>query len=249
MGGEERQRLAAVDAESGELLDWNPHVEGASVNALEMAAGTLFAAGNFNGVSGELRSNLAAFDTTNGSLLPINPGPPDIIRALARNDQHLYVAVGENVLKYDHVTMIQQSWSPDFSPAPTQSLPQIHALAYSDDVLYVGGGFGSVAGETRYNLAAFDADGDLIDWSPASPPVGTMALADGVVYIGGPDYAVAMDSTTGDTLPWEPEVNGRVRALIAQDGVTYLGGEFTEVDGTTSLRLFAVDSVTGDTVW
>jgi hypothetical protein len=61
LGGQPRSRLAAVDAETGTLLGWNPGTN-SWVNALAAADGVVYAGGNFTSVNGELVSYLAAID-------------------------------------------------------------------------------------------------------------------------------------------------------------------------------------------
>jgi hypothetical protein len=97
----------------------------------------------------------------------------------------------------------------------------IKAMAASDTRVYVGGGFGSVDGNGRRNLAAFDATTGALDtkWrSKAGSPVRSLALScdKATVFAGGifrtasgndgvfqPRESVArFDATTGALHPW-----------------------------------------------
>jgi hypothetical protein len=59
------------------------------------------------------------------------------------------------------------------------------------------------------------------------------------------NHAAAVDMTTGNLLPWDPNVNGSVHALYASGGDIYLGGTFTTVGGATHTNMAEVDGTTG----
>ena len=59
------------------------------------------------------------------------------------------------------------------------------------------------------------------------------------------DYAAAIDLTTGALLPWNPDANGPVRAIAATGSTVYLGGEFTNVGGSSATRITAVSPDSG----
>lgn len=56
---------------------------------------------------------------------------------------------------------------------------------------------------------------------------------------------LARVNADGTVHSWAPYVNGRVRALAVSDGVVYLGGEFTLVNGEPRAHAAAVDAETG----
>src|SRR5262245_7453272 len=68
IGGKTRNRLAAVDAETGEVTAWDPDVNG-NVSALVMSGGTIYVGGGFTSVGGQSRRNLAALDASTGKVL------------------------------------------------------------------------------------------------------------------------------------------------------------------------------------
>ena len=59
------------------------------------------------------------------------------------------------------------------------------------------------------------------------------------------NHAAAVDMTTGNLLPWNPNVNGTVRALLASGGNVYLGGSFTTVGGAAHKNMVEVNGTTG----
>lgn len=90
------------------------------------------------------------------------------------------------------------------------------------------------------------------------PRVDALAALDGSVYLGGLFRRVqdssdtyrhrniaAVDETTGQVLPFSPDLNGRVYALAAQGGSVYVGGTFKTVNGVRRAYLAKVDAQTG----
>jgi hypothetical protein len=55
----------------------------------------------------------------------------------------------------------------------------------------------------------------------------------------------AINATTGALLPWNPNANKSVYALVVAGGNVYLGGDFSTVGGSARSRLAAVDATSG----
>src|SRR5919202_4424523 len=93
------------------------------------------------------------------------------------------------------------------------------ALAYANGAIYVGGDFTSVR--------------------PPGAAAGTGEVAR--------DHLAAFDATTGDLLPFNPDVDATVWALVASPdgGTVYAGGDFSSVGGVPAGRLAAFDTATG----
>jgi trimeric autotransporter adhesin len=106
---------------------------------------------------------------------------------------------------------------------------------------YIGGAFSAVEGEPRSNLAHILADGSLARWAPGTDAVVyAMALEDSRLYVAGPfgniagkphPYLAALDTRTGELIPWDAKPNGPVGPIEVKGEVVYVGGWFTSIGG------------------
>ncbi len=62
------------------------------------------------------------------------------------------------------------------------------------------------------------------------------------------NHVAAVSMTTGALLPWNPNVNGNVYALVANGGNIYIGGTFTTVGGATHKNLAEVNGSNGQPI-
>jgi len=88
---------------------------------------------------------------------------------------------------------------------------RVRAIDYSGGVVYIGGSFTHVR-----------------------PPGGTSGQ---VVR----NHVAAFDAATGSLLPWNPNANGAVRALVVAGSTVYIGGDFSTVGGHARSHVAAVD--------
>lgn len=167
---------------------------------------------------------------------------------------------------------------PSFAPRLTNewdgSPGTVHAMVLSPDkkVLYVGGDFNSVDGQTAEHLAMFDtATGRFlgqVGWNGVNGTVRSLAISpDGrTLYVGGAfsvaswtsrDRLAAFDLTTREVTPWRPVISApvagealRTTALaVSADGArVFVGGPFQQVNGRAAQGVGAVDARTGATV-
>ena len=266
-----RTRVAAVDATTGGVLAWSASVSGV-VRALEVSGSTLYIGGQLGAVNGEARSGLGAVDAHTGALLPWDPNANDVIWSLAAADGVVFAGgrfsnIGGQdrwrVAALDPATGAAQDWNP--APNTTH---EVRGLLVRGGTLYVGGWYTQIAGEPRNSVAAFDigTGGLLPGWDHAlTGAVLTMDEAGGVLYIGGnfigfPNLggvgattsSAALDATTGEPLPWRPNVGvgDNVYAVSASGSSLYVGGDIVSVGGVDRRGLAALDQETGrPTAW
>lgn len=250
-GNKTRNNLAAFDA-AGNLTDWHPDVEAfSSVFTLAMADGLIYAGGSFTEINGQTRNRLAAFDSA-GELTGWNPGAENTVNTLAIADGIVYAGGnftsaggGTGTITRNRLAAFDTAGNvTDWNPGADRA---VRTLAMADGVIYAGGRFTEVNGETRSLLAAIDPDGDLTAWAPGtiggtSVTVSTLAIADEVIYVGGRFASVngstrnnlaAFDNTAGNLTDWNPGVGNIVNTLATAGGVIYAGGRFTSAGGGT----------------
>jgi len=86
--------LAALDARTGQVLDWNPSADN-TVFALAVSGNAVYAGGDFLHLAGQPRVRLAAIDAVTGlSIWSTTSGPNGRVRALAVTSNLVYTAGG-----------------------------------------------------------------------------------------------------------------------------------------------------------
>jgi hypothetical protein len=231
IGTEPRRFVAAIDANTGTALPWNPNVstvipstvtppptlftstDTAHVYALAINGLTLYAGGSIRTSGWRPRSNVAAFDASTGRPAAWNPNANGAVRALAVSEAIVYAggtftsiggAVRSRLAALDAVTGLATAWNPNVDGA------EINTIDVEKGTVYVGGSFTTISGQSRSNVAALDA-------------------------------------VTGSAIPWTnpPTLNGPVRSLAVRGTVIYLGGDFTGLDSPPRNLLAALDAETG----
>lgn len=254
--GVDRRDLVAVDAPTGQLLAWNPGVDG-GIGAMGVQGRTLLAV-FATGPGGVERRNLAAFDEATGRPLDWKPDPNDAVNALALAGNTLYVGgaftevagvARAGLAAVDAGTgALRANWAANANS-------NVLALVVGDGRLFAGGRFSTVNGLTRQRLAALDlTTGEPIaGWAPpvgvGSVQVNALAWSFGALYLGGSfrqvaglphENLAAVNAVTGAVLPWFLDADDTVRTLAPGDGVVYVGGDFLTVGGQERAGLAAV---------
>jgi len=228
IGRDSRHNLAAFDLTTGELLDWNPSIDG--VNAQDPAE-------VFNiRIKDNLLYVAGQFYTANANTTPaIRPGLAAI----------------------DLVTGVANAWNPSVGDGKTTT-QYVNSIDIVNNTVYLAGSFSLVGGSNvRGNLAAVDATtGAVSPWAPMSNgAVQKVRVASNAAFVVG-DFGngiggqvrsariAAVDLNKGATLPWDTLFGGSVYdiALSATDlyvagGFDYVGKAFTFRPGLCSFSL------------
>jgi trimeric autotransporter adhesin len=116
----------------------------------------------------------------------------------------------------------------------------------------------AVDGTSHTRLAALDAASGVVDDNfdvGVDGDVTSLAASGTTLYVAGQFTAVggearmnvaAIDTTTGEVLPFAPTTSALVQSIDVVHGVVYLGGKFLKVNGTAQPFVAAVDAATGD---
>ncbi|MCH8529388.1 MAG: delta-60 repeat domain-containing protein [Saccharospirillum sp.] len=262
VGGAPRNRLAALDSTTGALdATWVPSASGGNILDMAFSNGHVYLGGAFDEINGVPR-RLGRVDTDTGALdVDFNPELDNSVNRLLVANDTLFVggyftASGLRSRTYLAAFSLLDHTLLDWNPLLDGS---VWALAYDNDRLYVGGGFLSAEGEPRRHAAAFDMadDGQLLGWAPESKEwlYGLAPQGSSIYLAGGSPGSVtrerlaAIDLTTGMLTDWSPSASGTVRVLKVHGSNVYVGGNFTELNGTDRVgigRLHLENGALGD---
>ncbi len=227
--GEARNLVAAINLESGALLNWN-------TNAFTQGSGTIFSiaanstnlyvAGNFTSIAGALRRSLAALALSTGTVLNWNPNSNGLqfasFTSLAIASNALYVGgsfpyFANTASGRSNVAAVDVS-SGRLLPFNASLNANVSALGVSENSLFAGGNFTFAGGASRPNLAALSLDtGEPTAWNPL------------VGYTGFPGI---------------PAGEGLVKSMALVGQTLYIGGYFNRVDNQARSGLAALDTRT-----
>jgi hypothetical protein len=89
IGGQARNKIAALDATTGLATSWDPNAHG-YVYSLAASGTTIYAGGSFSSIGGQTRNRIAALDAATGLATAWNPDADDAVGALAVSGTTLY---------------------------------------------------------------------------------------------------------------------------------------------------------------
>jgi hypothetical protein len=266
IGGQTRNDIAAINAETGTAMPWNPNANG-NIWALAVIGNTVYAGGEFDSIGGQYRNYIAAIDTT-GTATSWDPSPNLNVTALAVSGNTVYVGgwftsiCGQTrkcFAAVDATTCAAKLWNPNANQNP-------YAMAVSGNTVYAGGGFTIIGGQNRSGIAALDTEtGTATAWNPnANYVVNALAVSGNTVYaggfftnIGGQDRSciAAIDAISGNATGWNPNstgtiCSGGVNAITVKENIVYVGGCFKNIGGQPRNCIAALDSISGTaTAW
>jgi len=235
------------------------------VRSLALAGDTLFVAGDFTRIGTPTGGPALVTDAVTGVAVTTFAVTDGAIEAIAADGAGGWFVGGSFThiggwarAHLAHVTAggVVDAWDPGTNAT-------VRAIATKGATVYVGGDFTQAGGQWRQHLAGIDAvTGVPTEWNAGTlGPVYALLCDNARLLVGGqftgagpyndmagpwlPTYAtrhniVAFDALSGDVQQWSADVNGCVRCAALSDGVYFLGGDFTAVNGVTRNRLAAV---------
>ena len=255
-----RNRVAAVDADTGAPLPWNPGAN-ATVRAITTDAdGRVYLGGDFTTVGGRTATRLAAVEPDGDPVPGWTASASDSVHDLYADATSLWVGGRFGSVsrtsrpKLARLDLATGAVATGFNARVSGG--RVAALEPSADgqSLLLGGSFTSVGGQARGFAAEVAlASGALTGWDPGAECdtcyLWDLAAAADRVYaaIGGPGgRALAWDAATGDQRYWNRGGDGNAQAIDVYDGVVYVGGHFgPNFGGGTRHQLAALDAARG----
>lgn len=250
LGGQARDNIGAVGAADGIATNWDPSADG-EVDTIAVTADSIYAGGSFLTIGGQQRVFIAALSPTDGTATAWNPSPDNTVKIIVAGDNLIYVggffgtiagqprgALAAFATTDGSIT----SWDPGLAPGPFGIY--VYTLAVSGSTIYAGGGFASVQGVPRHNIAGINAsDGTPTNFDPeASGPnddgaVSAIAVDGTTVYAGGEfnmiggqprNFLAALDASDGNANDFNPDASGgnNIYVLAFDSGTLYVGGSY-----------------------
>jgi trimeric autotransporter adhesin len=227
-------------------------------NGYALLQGSFSRAGNYSGSAIALDQALGAEDLS----WPVISGDLEVIVPDGNGGFYaggnFYGVDNEDVGNLVHILpnkTLDRSWLPS-------ATGHIYTMVLQDGILYVGGSFVSIAGQSRYYAAAFNTStGSLTSWNPHfDNRVTEIEVTDNAVFAAGLFSKVnngavtrsriaAVDKVNGTAIAgWDISVGGSsasVEAMAASADALFIGGTFTSVNGTARNGIAAVSLTTG----
>jgi hypothetical protein len=171
--GSNKQKLAAVDVNTGDLVTWNTRSNG-NINEVRVSpdGATVWVGGSFTKIKGIVRSYFAGIDASTGDPTSFNrPADGGYVITVATNADGSWVyATTENntIFAYRPAVSSNPVWT-------TKLGGNTHTMAISPTEIYVGGHFG---GTTPFLRSLDFATGAPTTWNPGATGLkcGTWAL-------------------------------------------------------------------------
>lgn len=263
VNGVSRTRLAAIDANTGQLTSWAPRANKWVMTLAASDDGSrIYAGGRFNRVNGSVRNRLVALDAATGAVdAQWNPSADNDVRTLAVSGDRVYAGgafTGINGQSSVRLAAINASTGGVISGWSPTANNTVRKLELSPDRtrIYVGGHFNHISGQVRRGLAALDpTTGALSAWNPnpRRPAIDLAASATSVFTAEGGaagGEAAAYSAVTGAEI-WSHHGDGDAQAVALLDDKVYIGGHFLELGGQTRRYFAAADAATGvlDPLW
>ena len=248
------------------MMDTTTWVTDGDIKVIASTGAAIYFAGQFTAV-GPYSGSFVPVDSTTAEI-PLSFGKTDGSEAIAvapdGSGGHFVANVqsvnGVSVNRLAHI-LADGTLDTNFAPNPDSD---VLALAVSSTgVLYVGGLFSTIGGQSRSYLAAVDtATGNALAWDPEpDDEVFTLNIdSAGIVYAGGDfttlnsgavarNWLAAIDPASGVPTAWDPEPDSEVYAIEFNGGLVYIGGQFNNVGGQARTALAAIDVSGVATAW
>jgi len=275
IGGEVRNRIARLDPTTGLADSFNPNAN-ESVNSIAIQPnGKIVAGGFFTRMGGQTRNRMARLDPVSGAPDSFNPNGNYHVYAvalqtdgkiLAGGDFATFAPNGGATVTRNRIARLETDGRVDETLDLSIGFAGdngdvLVTVVQPDGKILIGGGFTSVLGVPRNNIARLNTDGTVdLDFNPnANSTILSIAVqADGQILVGGTfdgansiggqtrRFIARLNSTTGLADSFNPAASSYIYSIAMQtDGKILAGGAFTSIGGQTRSHIARLDAKTG----
>lgn len=255
IGGQNRNRIAALDTATFTVKSWNPNIGGGSVHDIKYNNG-LFVAGDFNYVGGVSKRYLAKIDTATGlaSSLSILINPASIIKTVLPIGTSVFIGGDFATVngKYRNNLAAINLKSNEISNWDNTTNGEVFDILIDSGSIYFAGWFSTINGLSRQGVAKMNITNNVLaNWNPLN---GTTATAY-VLYNHGADIFVGgnlsvygtinhygiikTDKINGIIDNWAPATFniGEVRDIKISGNNLYLAGNLATTTNSNCLLI------------
>jgi hypothetical protein len=255
-----RQGLAAINAQTGSLLSWDPGASGGTNNVYKIvpSGSNVYVFGDFTTAGGASRNRAAAISAGTGVATAWDPDVNgDVYDAVINTTTALvYMAgaftdVGGNTRNYaaavDLSTGSISGWDPDADAA-------VQCLSLLGSTMYMGGSFTNIGGAARNKAAAVNINTSLAtSWDPnLNGTVETIYPDSFNVYLGGQFTTVGgfarnrmaqVRTFDAGVNPFNPDIDGTVYKMSFNNTLAslYVAGDFDNAGGSVRSKFASLD--------
>jgi concanavalin A-like lectin/glucanase superfamily protein len=249
-----RNRLAAFDALTGNLLPWNPNANGVIWSLDASADGqTIYVSGAFKKVGGVSHQRVAAVNATGaGAVLPWAPFVDGVVRGVTvSTGGTVYLGgafLNANGMPRNRLAAVNGTngnllaWNPN-----ADNLVRAVDIDQAGRVI-AGGSFMNAGGSAQARVAILDPTSGVAHAFAGPRPTTTVtdiAVGDdpSSFYVTFNNVINAYTSATG-ARRWSEGGDGNVQGLDVQDGLLYIGGHFHVFNSES--RVYLASAKTSD---
>lgn len=256
-GGLNQSNMAALDANSGDLLNWPIQVDG-TVKKIIQSGNQILIGGEFQNINNVGRTGLALIDTLDGTPASWDPRCNGSINQMELLGSTLYLggsfteisdSLRNNLASLDLNSSIVSTWN----PSPNATVNEITSMG---QYLFIGGDFTQIGTNNRKFIASFNlANNSLRNWNvnPDSSVSSISILGDKILVSGlfnsvgsNPQNKVFIaDTVSGILNAWNPQFIGDVNSTHVENTLIFLGGSLQTQNNT---GLVVYNSISGSEI-
>lgn len=258
LGGWPRLNFAVLDAITGKATSTDLRFN-SDVATLHKSGDVLYCGGAFSLVNGQSRSSIASIHIPADTLTSWSPTVGGWVYSIAVGNGKVFLGgdfstVGgqprSNLAQVDSITGFVTGWDPNVTGSTSVS---VKSIVLRDSLLYIGGQFTAVGGQSRPNFASIDIFSGVP--SPFAPvfnaSVRSISILDSMMYIGGSfstvngqtRSAAARFNLNNLTLTnWAPSANSYLSSVDAKLNRVLVAGTFSTLNSQTQIGAALVNS-------